>query len=226
MYERLNNENISIELQVVDPSFQPAVSQATDAIDLEGFKNGDVLDEITIIITRLNTTNGIESLRSVVTTTSAAKKSLIIHSLALILEVLAGVGKTLSSSEGCLRFYIVDPLLRNCNKFLQQHSRNVLFYPGEMELNAMIIQLQGQGITDGRLTYHADGKILVDDLGTEILLSEVSSSYGENSKGKTSFDYHKAMFDLLIMIRTIAGLFKYGSFAIKLLASHYSKRVL
>ncbi|RCH94170.1 hypothetical protein CU097_012885 [Rhizopus azygosporus] len=61
----------------------------------------------------------------------------------LSLEVLTGVGKTLSSSEGCLRFYIVDPLLRNYNKFLQQHGRNVLFYPGEMELNAMIIQLQG-----------------------------------------------------------------------------------
>ncbi|KAL9549080.1 hypothetical protein MBANPS3_005370 [Mucor bainieri] len=76
----------------------------------------------------------------------------------------------------------------------------------------MTMQLQSQGITDERLKYNADGKILVADLSTEILLSEVSSSYGENSKGKPSFDHHKAMFGLLAMIRTIAGLYKYGSF--------------
>lgn len=117
-----------------------------------------------------------------------------------------------SSSEGCLRFYVVDPLLRNCNDFLLQHGRSVLFFPGEIELNSMTMQLQSQGITDGRLKYNADGKILVEDLSTEILLSEVSSSYGKNSKGKTSFDHHKAMFGLLAMIRTIAILYKYGSF--------------
>lgn len=126
--------------------------------------------------------------------------------------MIAGAGKTLSSLEGCLRFYVVDPLLRNCNDFLLQHGRSVLFFPGEIELNAMTMQLQSQGITDGRLKYNADGKILVEDLSTEILLSEVSSSYGENSKGKTSFDHHKAMFGLLAMIRTIASLYKYGSF--------------
>ncbi|KAL0135930.1 hypothetical protein V8B55DRAFT_1370118, partial [Mucor lusitanicus] len=44
------------------------------------------------------------------------------------------------------------------------------------------------------------------------MLSKVSSSYGENSKGKTSFDHHKAMFGLLAMTRTVASLYKYGSF--------------
>lgn len=86
------------------------------------------------------------------------------------------------------------------------------FFLGEIDLNAMTMQLQSQGITDGRLKYNADGKILVGDLSTEILLSEVSSPYGENSKGKTSFDHHKVMFGLLAMIRTIASLYKYGSF--------------
>ncbi|CAO3642241.1 unnamed protein product [Mucor fragilis] len=177
-----------------DRLFQPAVSQATDAIDLEVFKSG------------------IENLRSIVTTASAAEKALINRSLEQILEVIAGAGKTLSSLEGCLRFYVVDPLLRNCNDFLMQHGRSVLFFLGEIDLNAMTMQLQSQGITDGRLKYNADGKILVGDLSTEILLSEVSSPYGENSKGKTSFDHHKVMFGLLAMIRTIASLYKYGSF--------------
>ncbi|KAI7851334.1 hypothetical protein BDC45DRAFT_538413 [Circinella umbellata] len=56
MYERLNSEKISIELQVVDSSFQPVVSQATDMIDLKGFKNR------------------IEDLRNIITTTDAAEK--------------------------------------------------------------------------------------------------------------------------------------------------------
>ncbi|KAI7852415.1 hypothetical protein BDC45DRAFT_443997 [Circinella umbellata] len=76
----------------------------------------------------------------------------------------------------------------------------------------MTIQLRGQGMTDGRLKYHADGKICVDELGTEILLSEVSSSFDENTKGKISFDHHKAMFGLLVMLRTIAGFYQYASF--------------
>ncbi|KAG1445388.1 hypothetical protein G6F56_009933 [Rhizopus delemar] len=52
MYERLINKNINIDLKVVDRLFQSAVSQATDAIDIEGFKSG------------------IENLKSIVTTTS------------------------------------------------------------------------------------------------------------------------------------------------------------
>ncbi|KAL7322607.1 hypothetical protein PS15p_211586 [Mucor circinelloides] len=68
----------------------------------------------------------------------------------------------------------------------------------------MTVQLQDQRMTDGSPKYNADGKIMVEDLSTEILLFEVSSSYGENSKDKTSFEHHKAMFGLLAMIRTIA----------------------
>ncbi|KAI9278956.1 hypothetical protein BDA99DRAFT_428601 [Phascolomyces articulosus] len=76
----------------------------------------------------------------------------------------------------------------------------------------MTIQLRSQGITDGRLKYHADGKIYVEKLGIEVLLSEVSSSFDENAKGKTSFDHFKAMFGLLVMLKTIASYYKYSSF--------------
>lgn len=79
--------------------------------------------------------------------------------------MIAGAGKTLSSSEGRLRFYVVDPLfLRNCNDFLLQHGRSVLFFPSEIEFNAMTMQLQSQGITDRRLKYNAEGNILVEGL--------------------------------------------------------------
>ncbi|KAI7894197.1 uncharacterized protein EV154DRAFT_499618 [Mucor mucedo] len=76
----------------------------------------------------------------------------------------------------------------------------------------MTVQLQHQGITDKRLRYNADGTILFNSIGTEILLSEVSSAFGENDKAKTSFDHYKAMFGLLMMIRTLARKYKYASF--------------
>lgn len=63
------------------------------------------------------------------------------------------------------------------------------------------------------LKYHADGKVYVDELDTEILLSKVSLSFNENTKEKTSFDHYKAMSGLLVMLRTIADLYKYASFA-------------
>lgn len=38
MYERLINKNISIDLKVADRLFQPAVSQATDAVRFNTFR--------------------------------------------------------------------------------------------------------------------------------------------------------------------------------------------
>ncbi|KAI8391397.1 uncharacterized protein BYT42DRAFT_490602 [Radiomyces spectabilis] len=77
----------------------------------------------------------------------------------------------------------------------------------------MTKQLRSQGIVDGRLKYNADGKIQLRGNGLELLLSEVSSSYGINDKGKTSFDHYKAMFGLLAMLRTIAAHHQYAEFA-------------
>ncbi|CAO3612737.1 unnamed protein product [Mucor hiemalis] len=92
-----------------------------------------------------------------------------------------GASETLSSSESCLRYYIIDPLLQACNKYIKDHNNDVTFYPGEIELKAMTIQLKDQGITDKRLKYNADGTILLNRISTEILLSEVSSAFTENT---------------------------------------------
>ncbi|KAI8980485.1 hypothetical protein BDB01DRAFT_796581 [Pilobolus umbonatus] len=48
-----------------------------------------------------------------------------------------GASETLSSSESCLRYYIIDPLLQACNKYPKDRNNNVTFYPGEIELKAM-----------------------------------------------------------------------------------------
>ncbi|KAI8888099.1 hypothetical protein K501DRAFT_173926 [Backusella circina FSU 941] len=76
----------------------------------------------------------------------------------------------------------------------------------------MTVQLKSQGITDKRLRYNADGTILCNSIATEVLLSEVSSAFDESDKGKTSFDHYKAMFGLLMMLRTLARKYKYASF--------------
>ncbi|CEP07707.1 hypothetical protein [Parasitella parasitica] len=67
-------------------------------------------------------------------------------------------------------------------KYLKDYNNNVTFYPGEIELKAMTVQLKDQGITDKRLKYNADGAILFNRIFTEILLSEVSSAFAENNK--------------------------------------------
>ncbi|KAI7895928.1 uncharacterized protein EV154DRAFT_558990 [Mucor mucedo] len=54
------------------------------------------------------------------------------------------------------------------------------------------------------LKYNADGIILLNNIRTEELLSEVSSGFAENNKAKASFDHHKAMFGLLMMLKTFA----------------------
>lgn len=119
----------------------------------------------------------------------------------------------MSSSESCLRFYVIDPLLHACNEYLKDIGYDVTFYPGEIELKSMTLQLKDQGITDKRLRYNADGTILYNNIETEVLLSEVSSAFGENNRAKTSFDHYKAMFGLLMMLRTLARKYKYASFS-------------
>lgn len=103
-------------------------------------------------------------------------------------------------------------MLQACNKYLKDHNNDVTFYPGEIELKAMTVQLKNQEITDKRLKYNADDTILFNRIPTEILLSEVSSAFAENNKAKTSFDHYKAMFGLMMMLKTIAGRYKYASF--------------
>ena len=62
-----------------------------------------------------------------------------------------GASETLYASESCLRYYIIDPLSQACNKNLKDRDNNVAFYPGEIELRAMTVQLKDEGITDKRL---------------------------------------------------------------------------
>ncbi|KAI9033716.1 hypothetical protein CLU79DRAFT_691975 [Phycomyces nitens] len=77
----------------------------------------------------------------------------------------------------------------------------------------MTSQLKQQGIDDRRFKYNADGVIKANDFSAaEILLTEVSSAFNSNDKGKSSFDHYKAMFGMLAIIRTLAQLYSKASF--------------
>ncbi|RCI03271.1 hypothetical protein CU098_011385 [Rhizopus stolonifer] len=123
-----------------------------------------------------------------------------------------GASENLSSSESCLRYYVIDPLLKACNEYLKDLGYNVTFYPGGTELKAMAVQLKDQDIIDKRLRYNTDGKILCNSIAAEVLLSEVPSAFAKNDKGKTRFDHYKAIFGFLMMLRTLARKYKYASF--------------
>lgn len=103
--------------------------------------------------------------------------------------------------------------MKATTKYLRNNNHNVTFFPGEIELDAMTIQLKQKGMNDRRYKYNADGTLRANDLSSsEILLTEVSSGYGSNDASKISFDHYKAMFGMLAMIRTLAQLYDKASF--------------
>lgn len=57
----------------------------------------------------------------------------------------------------------------------------------------MTPQPKVQWITDECLKYNTDGKISLNTIEAEVLLSEVSSAFEENNRNKTSLDRHKAI---------------------------------
>lgn len=121
--------------------------------------------------------------------------------------------RVLEISESCYRSYLFDNCLKAAARYLRNINHNVTFFPGEIELNAMTLQLKQEGMNDRRYKYNADGTLRVNDLSaTEILLTEVSSGYGSSDAGKISFDHYKAMFGMLAMIRTVAQLYNEATF--------------
>ncbi|KAG1451682.1 hypothetical protein G6F55_009062 [Rhizopus delemar] len=103
---------------------------------------------------------------------------------------------------------LLTDILENLNK-----GYKTTFLPGEIELEAMTTQLKNKGLIYGRYKYQADDLICADDLsGLEILLTEVSSGYGSGDDSKASFDYYKAMFGMLSMMRTIAQKYNKDTF--------------
>ena len=99
--------------------------------------------------------------------------------------------EVLSKSESAYRSYVFDESIKSCTRYLRDTGANVTFLPGEIELTVMTRQLKNDGLNDGRFKYNADGLLCSADFGNlEILLTEVSSGFGNSDGGKTSFDHY------------------------------------
>ncbi|KAL7320843.1 hypothetical protein PS15m_000690 [Mucor circinelloides] len=195
IFQELNKQVPNITMQLIDRAFKQMLYDALYTnnredwlVKIKAFRNYNSEADLT------------------------AKRDLMSSIFNIFSNLYDGASQTLSSSESCLRYYVIDPLLQACNKYLKDQNNDVTFYPGEIELKAMTVQLKNQGITDKRLRYNADGTILFNRIPIEILLSEVSSAFAENNKARTSFDHYKAMFGLLMMLKTIVRRYKYASF--------------
>ncbi|GAA5811080.1 hypothetical protein MFLAVUS_004509 [Mucor flavus] len=173
LFRELNDQVPNITKQLVDRALKQRLYDALDTNNKEDW------------LVKIKTFRNYNSEADL-----TARRDLMASIFNIFSNLYDGASETLSSSESCLRYYIIDPLLQACNKYLKDH----------------------QGITDKRLKYNADGTILFNRISTEILLSEVSSAFAENSKAKTSFDHYKAMFGLLMMLKTIARKYKYANF--------------
>ena len=108
---------------------------------------------------------------------------------------------------------MVDECLKATTKLLRRRGRHTTFLPGEIELEAMTIQLRRQGMKDGRYRYNADGILRANNfLNLELMLTEVSCGLNKSDNSKVSFDHYKAMFGSLAMLRTLAETYKEASF--------------
>ncbi|CDH53212.1 predicted protein [Lichtheimia corymbifera JMRC:FSU:9682] len=64
--------------------------------------------------------------------------------------------RVLEISESCYRSYLFDNCLKAAARYLRNINHNVTFFPGEIELNAMTLQLKQEGMNDRRYKYNAD----------------------------------------------------------------------
>lgn len=70
----------------------------------------------------------------------------------------------LSRSEMCYCSYIFDTSLKNCTQYLRDKGYDITFLPGEIDLEAMTVQLKEKGMIDGRYKYKADGLFCANDI--------------------------------------------------------------
>lgn len=87
----------------------------------------------------------------------------------------------------------------------------------------MSVQLEAEGLLDGRTQYNADVVLRLPDFkDAEILLLETSNGYNTVSRMKASFDHSKGMFGLLAMLKGIADAYNFADYDIfKTLKVHF-----
>ncbi|KAI7860029.1 hypothetical protein BDC45DRAFT_495507 [Circinella umbellata] len=115
-----------------------------------------------------------------------------------------------TESEACWNDGVMWPLMKACSRYIRLNKgTKVSFIPGEAPLKAMT----NIGAATSTAPYLADGILRVADVDdAEICLLETSNTFDEAKKAKVSFDHHKAMFALLLMVRNTAQEYQYAGY--------------
>ncbi|CAO3625395.1 unnamed protein product [Cunninghamella blakesleeana] len=105
--------------------------------------------------------------------------------------------------------------LQNVYRLCSYLSGSESILNGEVQLASVTTQLESIGTKhDERYRHNADGVSRINGLmDVELLLLETSGSFSKDDNTKFSFDFHKAMFGLLPIIKTIADKYEYASLA-------------
>lgn len=91
------------------------------------------------------------------------------------------------------------------------------FYPGEERLPAMQEQLSRNGAHyDDRCCYKADGVIRAEsyEIQLELLILETSNAYNAACERKQNFDFHKAMYGSVAMLKCVADKYRYADYSV------------
>ncbi|KAF7731637.1 hypothetical protein EC973_008806 [Apophysomyces ossiformis] len=119
----------------------------------------------------------------------------------------------LRHSEVMLNSTCIWPALRS-SIYAVDKSR-LKFYPGEERLHAVQLQLRAAGYEENSF-YKADAVVrtIVNDNQLEILLLETSNALDCTTKAKKSFDFYKALYGTVAMLKSVADVFKYADFSL------------
>lgn len=129
-------------------------------------------------------------------------------------------GQILIQSENCFKSDSLWPTQHIVAVYLRNKGHEAIFFTGKEELKSMASELEKEVQMDGRYKYYADGVLQVNSL--EILIMEVSSTYDRVKNIKSTFNYYKAMFGALSIMKHIATKYKYALFdTFKALKIHF-----
>ena len=126
-------------------------------------------------------------------------------------------GANLSHSETMLNQLVTWPSLKFALYAITGNTRGLAFFPGEEQLLSMTKQLKNNNTQyDERSCYKGDAVLRCLDNKTggnmELLLLETSNSYDDTTEKKVNFDFHKGMFGIVAMLKTIADRYNYAPF--------------
>ncbi|KAI8875631.1 hypothetical protein K501DRAFT_202218 [Backusella circina FSU 941] len=120
-------------------------------------------------------------------------------------------GPNITHSESNYSDILLYPCLRS---LVSQYEEVVTFIAGEEPLESMSKQqLEKYCVDDNRNVYKADGIVMFhteEEFETEVLILETLSSFKKVSNTKKLFDYHKDLFGMFSILKTLADEYPMG----------------